>query len=132
MKSAIFACGVIVSGSAVFSSAILAAEVDVQFTIKPRLCILAQGETECNDELQMHWRTGDPVSICIAESLQDEPLHCWENVSEGHFAYMVSAVESKLFQLRSSSGVIAEQTFEIVHDDKRYRRSRKNPWSFFS
>ncbi|SMF01027.1 Protein of unknown function [Alteromonadaceae bacterium Bs31] len=108
--------------------------VVVDMWLKPRICILASEKEDCEELLTVHWTAGQAQSICLYQQSRDEPIRCWHNSQEGSFEYAVETTESIQFELRTadnSPSYLASAEFKVVHDNKKYRRSRKNPWSFY-
>ncbi len=105
----------------------------IQFSLKPKLCVLAVGEEVCHDELAVKWSSGEPRSLCLHQSDKPEPLRCWENVTSGEYQFELTAKVTTDFQLREipSQKALSDQRFQVVYNDKKYRRTRRNPWSFF-
>lgn len=105
----------------------------IQFSIKPRLCVLNAGEEVCHDELQVKWESAMTRSLCLYQSDKTEPLRCWENERRGEYQFELTASVSTDFQLREkiSDKPLSDQRFQVVYNDKRYRKARRNPWSFF-
>lgn len=102
--------------------------------VKPRICILSSDSERCEEFLHIHWKAGLHRSICLFEQAAEEPIQCWHNSSEGSAKLAVETNESMFFELRESNNtlsLLATAEFKVVHDNKKYRRSRRNPWSFF-
>jgi len=104
----------------------------LQFSLKPRLCVLTEAEDSCYDQLDVRWSAAQKMSLCLYQSDIDKPLQCWENASEGQHKFILSATRNVTFQLREHNHVtLVSEAFEVIHDQKKYRRQRRNPWSFF-
>lgn len=105
----------------------------IEFSIKPRLCVLTAGEEQCTDQLQVSWRAPVARSLCLYQSDKPEPLRCWQAQTQGDYAFELSASANTHFELRETATGIAlgDQQFHVVYNDKKYRRVRRNPWSFF-
>lgn len=104
----------------------------LEFSIKPRLCVLTNGEEACYDELEMRWSAANTLNLCLYQNQQSEPLKCWTDTSSGTFRYVLSASSNVTFHLRQPGEKwLVSEAFEVIHDDKRHRRARRNPWSFF-
>lgn len=105
----------------------------IQFSIKPRLCVLNAGEEVCRDELEVKWLAAQARSLCLYQSDKSQPLRCWENATQGEYQFELTASVSTDFQLRETHTEVAlsDQRFQVVHNDKKYRKARRNPWSFF-
>jgi len=104
----------------------------LNFSIKPRLCVLTAEEEACYDELEVSWQAREQMSLCLYQSGRSEPLKCWENVSSGKHNFVLSATQDITFQLREpNTKLVVSEAFQVIHDNKKYRRQRRNPWSFF-
>jgi hypothetical protein len=105
----------------------------IQFSIKPRLCVLNAGEEVCRDELEVKWLSEQTRSLCLYQSDKEEALRCWENETHGEYQFELAASASTDFQLReiNTGTAVSDQRFQVVYNDKKYRRARRNPWSFF-
>jgi hypothetical protein len=113
--------------------AALAAELPaLQFSLKPRLCVLTEGEDACYDELEVRWSAPQKMSLCLYQSDLDQALKCWHETSSGEHRFILSATRNVTFQLRENNhNTLVSEAFEVIHDQKKYRRQRRNPWSFF-
>lgn len=105
----------------------------IQFSIKPRLCVLNAGEEVCRDELEVKWLSAQARSLCLYQTDKPEPLRCWDNATQGEYQFELAASVSTDFQLREleSNTALSDQRFQVVYNDKKYRKARRNPWSFF-
>ncbi len=104
----------------------------LEFSIKPRLCVLTVGEEACYDEVLVRWRSPRPLSLCLFQNRLDDPITCWQQTKEGQHRLVLSASNSVTFHLREpSEGWEVSEAFEVIHDHQQYRRQRRNPWSFF-
>lgn len=105
----------------------------IQFSIKPRLCVLNAGEEVCRDELEVKWLSEQARSLCLYQSDKKDALRCWENETWGEYQFELTASASTDFQLReiTTGTAVSKQRFQVVYNDKKYRRARRNPWSFF-
>lgn len=105
----------------------------IQFSIKPRLCVLNAGEEVCRDELEVNWQSAQMRSLCLYQTDKTEPLHCWQNATEGDYQFELMVSVTTDFQLREkgSDKMLSDQRFQVVHNEKKYRKARRNPWSFF-
>ena len=105
----------------------------IQFSIKPRLCVLNAGEEVCRDELEVKWLSETARSLCLYQTDKTEPLRCWQGATQGEYQFELTASVSTDFQLREldSSTSLSDQRFQVVYNEKKYRKARRNPWSFF-
>ena len=118
--------------SVVASSASASEIPELQFSLKPRLCVLTEGEEACYDELKVTWQAKSSRSLCLYKGGDESPLKCWSNATQGDHRFILSASENVTFQLREpNKKLVVSEAFEVIHDRKKYRRQRRNPWSFF-
>lgn len=105
----------------------------IEFSIKPRLCVLNAGEEVCHDELQVKWQSPVQRSLCLFQANKPEALRCWENATRGEYQFQLTASVSTDFQLRetASDTPLSDQRFQVVYNDRKFRKARRNPWSFF-
>ena len=105
----------------------------IQFSIKPRLCVLSEGEEVCRDELEIKWRSRTERSLCLHRNDQEEALKCWQRSTSGAHQIEISASQNVDFQLiaMDDKNLLVTEAFEVVHDNTKYRRRRRNAWSFF-
>lgn len=105
----------------------------IHFSLKPRLCVLTDGEEHCRDQLEIQWSSEHNRSLCLYQNEQPMPLHCWSNQRRGEYRFLITTNASTDFQLREddSEQALGREIFEVVHQQKRYRKARRNPWNFF-
>lgn len=105
----------------------------IQFSIKPRLCVLSHGEEFCEDKLEIKWTSPEKRSLCLFRSDADQPLSCWEDSFSGIHYVTISASRNVNFQLKDvgNQHLLVTEAFQVVHDNTQYRRRRRNAWSFF-
>ena len=107
----------------------LAAEVQVS----PHICLLADNNVSCADRIRISWRSDRRESFCLIAN-QPAPLKCWNNSDSGELELDIDTAETIVYELRDYETlmvVFARAEFKVVQDNKKYRRSRRNPWSFF-
>ena len=104
---------------------------DIVLSIKPGLCLLATGETECRDSLLIKWKARQPYSLCLYQETADSSLYCWSAVREGEYQFEFAASETTDFELRDqqSDQLLISKSFKILTRETGSRR--RNPWSFF-
>lgn len=105
----------------------------IAFSIKPKLCVLNAEEETCHDELQVTWRAPEQRSLCLYQADKTEPLQCWQAETQGTYTFELNTRASTDFQLREAETdeALGDQRFHVVYQDKKFRRARRNPWSFF-
>lgn len=106
----------------------------VTFSLKPRLCVLAETETQCQDRLVVEWKSlqAEDVSLCLYQEQGTEPLFCWQKTQFGRTEFIASVAKTTAFELRGEQQqLLAREVFEVIYTRKNPRSSRRNPWSFF-
>lgn len=115
-------------------SAIASADApNIEFSIKPRLCVLSEGQEFCEDQLEISWTSREPRSLCLFQSDKKLPLRCWENETSGNHSFALAIANNVQFDLREIQEdiLLVSQEFEVVQSTDNFRRRRRNPWSFF-
>lgn len=108
--------------------------VYAELTIAPRICILNEKNELCDEKIVLEWRSDKKTSLCLFSSIGTTATKCWQEAMEGMLELDVSVDETVTFQLRDYHNelvVLASAEFKVMRDKKKYRRSRRNPWSFF-
>ncbi len=105
----------------------------IQFSIKPHLCVLSEGEELCEDELEIRWTSPSRRSLCLFRNDVARPLECWEDTVSGHHYINIAASHNVDFQLKEvgNEELVVTEAFEVVHENPQFRRRRRNAWSFF-
>lgn len=105
----------------------------IRFYVKPRLCVLSEAEETCHDFLEISWKAQDFKSICLFQNNKRLPLRCWENEKGGEHSVEIHTGEDIDFQLKEINDevLLVSQVYEVIHDQPKFRKRRRNPWSFF-
>jgi hypothetical protein len=74
----------------------------LEFSLKPHLCVLSEAEDTCFDELQVRWRAPENMSLCLYQGGLDKPLKCWYQARSGQHKFVLSATQNVVFHLRAS------------------------------
>lgn len=95
--------------------------------------MLAAQDDACRDELEITWASPQARDVCLHSDRRDEPLHCWRRALTGRYSLLIDTASDIHFYLKAwhSQDLLAAMDFEVVQDQKTYRRKRRNPWSFF-
>lgn len=95
--------------------------------------MLSEGEAFCEDELEISWASEVPRSLCLYQSDKRLPLRCWEDELRGEHRFSLAAANNVEFSLREIGEelLLVSREFEVVQDNRQFRRRRRNPWSFF-
>lgn len=108
--------------------------VSAELNIAPRICILNEKNALCDEKITLEWRSDKRTSLCLFSSIGNTAEKCWQEATEGMLELDVLVDETVTFQLRDYHNelvVLASAEFKVMRDQKKYRRSRRNPWSFF-
>lgn len=105
----------------------------LELFIQPRLCVLPDGQELCEDQLEIRWRAQGLRDLCLYQRGRDKALRCWQQASAGHYEMKISTARNIVFLLKDmpSESVAISEVFEVVHDQSKFRRKRRNAWSFF-
>lgn len=108
-------------------------EKDSIFSIKPNICILADNEKSCTDTLKIKWQTSEKKSLCLYQRVSNKKIHCWQKNDKGRYELFIETNKSLYFDLydMDNTKIFMSSIFEVINDQKKYRRKRRNPWSFF-
>lgn len=103
--------------------------------MKPNICVLSEKETHCDDVLIAEWRAENNknYSLCLFQSTSKTPIECWQNVPFGKAEFTQTIATTTMFELRDMSNqmLLGQEAFQVINAQKKYQRSRRNPWSFF-
>lgn len=103
--------------------------------MRPNICVLSEAEFECRDLLTAEWKANNNeiYSLCLYQQLSKTPIECWENVNKGKTEFTQSIATTTVFELRemNSQNLLGQEALQVITAQKKYQRSRRNPWSFF-
>ena len=103
--------------------------------MKPNICVLSEAESQCEDILVAEWKAPNDkhYSLCLFQSTNSTPIECWKNVNFGAVKFTQAIAATTIFELRDSNNqiLLGQQVFQVINAQKKFRRSRRNPWSFF-
>ena len=106
----------------------------VKLIMKPNICVLSETESHCQDVLTAEWRAQNnkTYSLCLYQSPNKTPIECWQNVNFGKAEFTQAIAKTTVFELRDMNQTLLDQeAFQVINAQKKYQRSRRNPWSFF-
>jgi len=106
----------------------------IQLIMKPNICVLSETETHCEDVLTAEWKAQNnkTYSLCLYQSPSKTPIECWQNVNFGKTKFTQVIAKTTVFELRDmDQTVLGQEAFQVISAQKKYQRSRRNPWSFF-
>jgi len=103
--------------------------------MKPNICVLSEAESHCEDVLIAEWKAENNknYSLCLFQSKHTKPIECWQNVNFGRAEFTQAIATTTLFELRDMNNqtLLGQEIFQVINAQKKYQRSRRNPWSFF-
>ncbi|MDQ2075733.1 DUF3019 domain-containing protein [Marinimicrobium sp. ABcell2] len=101
--------------------------------VKPQVCALAENETLCREQINIHWQSGQPMHLCLFVDTEIPPLACWREKDSGVYQYQADTRDSLVFQLRQESNnqLLASEIFDVIREQTEYRQRRRKPWNFF-
>jgi hypothetical protein len=107
----------------------------VKLTMKPNICVLSETESHCQDVLSAEWKSHNNklYSLCLYQSPNKTPIECWKNSNVGKTEFTQAIAKTTIFELRDMSNqtLLGQEAFQVINAQKKYQRSRRNPWSFF-
>jgi hypothetical protein len=107
----------------------------IHLLMKPNICVLSEAEVHCEDLLVAEWKSENNknYSLCLYQSENKNPIECWKNVSFGKTEFTQAIAKTTLFELRDMDNqmLLGKESFQVINAQKKYQRSRRNPWSFF-
>jgi hypothetical protein len=118
-----------------FATTISATEIEenVNFQLRPRLCLLSEREAQCRDQVTAEWKSSAELSLCLYQEQQEAPIECWDNTTFGNTKFDVLLKVSTAFELRDplTQKQHGREIFQVSYSQKKYPHPRRNPWSFF-
>jgi hypothetical protein len=108
-------------------------EQAIRFEISPRICTLAEKDSQCETPVHAQWQSPREESLCLVIVSRPDVRRCWEHYSEGTYTIELTFSQDLLFQLRDLSldRVLASQALRVIREALRYRHRRRQPWSLF-
>ncbi len=107
----------------------------VKLVMKPNICILSEVESHCDDILVAEWTAEDrkSYSLCLFQQHGTTPIECWRNSSFGKAEFNQTISVTTIFELRAmgDQALLGQEAFQVINAQKKYQRTRRNPWSFF-
>ncbi len=99
------------------------------------MCVLSEAEAFCEDLLLAEWKSenNEIYSLCLYQREIKKPIECWKNVSFGKVEFTQAIAKTTVFELRDMDNqtVLGKASFQVINAQKKFQRSRRNPWSFF-
>lgn len=107
----------------------------IKLVMKPNICILSAAESHCDDLLVAEWTAQDKkdYSLCLFQQHSTTPIECWRNSNFGKVEFNQVIAATTIFELRDTNNqtLLSQEAFQVINAQKKYQRTRRNPWSFF-
>ncbi len=99
--------------------------------LTPARCVaLHQGQV-CYQHVQISWSSFAQGNYCVYLESQSQPLHCWQEQTQGAFNFEFASDTAWVLQLKNGQQqVVAEATMEVAWVYKANTR-RKTHWRLF-
>jgi hypothetical protein len=110
-----------------------AADPPVKLIIKPLLCVIDKGATDCVVTFDIRWKSVRAGEYCLNDSVQATPLRCWPSALNGDMKHERQFSEDFRFWLGAPAGGerISEVKIEVLRvgsDDRRRERRSRHVW----
>lgn len=101
--------------------------------VQPESCVLGKREILCEQRVRVSWKTPNQQAVCLYIKDREDPLDCWKNLTENVSVFTIKTEGKLVFELRKqqSGGTIYTANYKIYKQVARYRKKRRNPWSFY-
>jgi hypothetical protein len=105
----------------------------VKLVIKPLLCVLEKTATTCSVTFDISWKSVQPADYCLGDTVNPDPLRCWQRSVTGDMKHERSFSEDFAFWLAPPAGTarISEVKIEILRvgsTDRRRERRTRHVW----
>ncbi len=113
--------------------AIAADPAPVRLVIKPLLCVLDKTATTCSVTFDISWKSAQPADYCLADSVNPDPLRCWQRSVTGDMKHERSFSDDFAFWLTPPAGGarLSEVKIEVLRvgsTDRRRERRTRHVW----
>jgi hypothetical protein len=113
--------------------AIAADPAPVRLVIKPLLCVLDKTATTCSVTFDIRWKSALPADYCLADSVNPDPLRCWQRSVTGDMKHERSFSDDFAFWLTPPAGGarLSEVKIEVLRvgsTDRRRERRTRHVW----
>ncbi|PUA28558.1 MAG: hypothetical protein B0W54_19170 [Cellvibrio sp. 79] len=105
--------------------------VSASLLLTPARCVaLHQGQI-CYQRVQISWSSSAVGNYCVYMEEQAQPLHCWQEQTQGTLVFEFASDSSRLLQLKNAQqNIVAEASMEVAWVYKANTR-RKTHWRLF-
>lgn len=104
----------------------------MQLTITPERCVaLRQGQT-CYQLVEFNWQSITAGDFCLVDTLNDNPLYCWNDATSGQFRLDFQSPQSTNYVMRAKGELIdlAQKTMTVAWVYKSSKRPKAS-WRLF-
>ena len=105
---------------------------EIQMQVRPRLCVLAPGESLCTMQFAVTWTASIATDVCLKIAGEIAPLQCWEAQRAGQFELSLARRATTVVELRDANSdvLLLEEQIPIISRDLRDTRTRRrHVWS---
>jgi len=111
----------------------LAAEPPVKLVVKPLLCVIDKGATDCTVTFDVRWKSAQPEEYCLSDSVQTTPLRCWPRALAGALQQERVFGEDFLYWLATPAGTeklspVKIEVLRVGSTDRRRERRTRHVW----
>ncbi len=101
--------------------------------LSPKNCVIKNQNSACSQRIDLQWTLESSKNVCLFIATQELNLACWQNVLFHQMNVSINADKDIIFELRnqSSGKVIYREPFKVYRKITKFRRKRRNPWSFY-
>ncbi len=112
---------------------LLAAEPPVKLVVKPLLCVIDKGATDCTVTFDVRWKSQQPDEYCLYDSVQTTPLRCWPRALAGAMKQERVFSEDFLYWLATPAGIerlspVKVEVLRVGSPDRRRERRTRHVW----
>jgi hypothetical protein len=99
---------------------------------QPAKCVSLKQGNVCYAKVTLHWHTAKTGDYCLYQLEQEQPLQCWQQVTQGKHRFEFAFPATQHYQLRGADQqeVIAQTRVEVKWVYKS-RRDRRFNWRVF-
>ncbi len=117
------------------SLSISSSEVEETFGlfIKPKSCVIEEKKQHCEAIIEVQWKLGRNRDVCLYIDNQVRALACWQKQSSITENFSINVETNVNFHLKdkSTNELIYSAPFSLYLKLAKYRKKRRNPWSFY-
>jgi Protein of unknown function (DUF3019) len=111
----------------------LAAEPPVKLVVKPLLCVIDKGATDCTVTFDVRWMSTQPEEYCLSDSVQATPLRCWPRALAGALQQERVFNEDFHYWLAAPTGgerlsPVKIEVLRVGSTDRRRERRTRHVW----